>query len=807
MSAIVKVWQFIHAIRFSLLFTAMFAVLVISNDQAQDLLWIMVDQKDLFGKDGTLLFFLCALFLCWNAFQWACYALCWRRTANGSLAPWLRRLEDWGTLVLGVVPLEALAIGFRHASDRIQDPTTSAGDEVLRKWAWYSEGFGVLAFLFFFFIRDFLPRIVRNWQARHEAAMAANHEGGRFYLLRRDLLSYLVSDWWARRGTVVVANHEVGPLGRGTAIPPGQMPIGIRLQILLYLVSAVVVVVALVWSPVEIARSVGSLNLLLLWMGGMIGVTTLLGYASDRLGVPVVGAIVLLAVIFSLGGWNDNHGLRTVEKASCPNGQCEGRPGDLELAVAEWLRVRSEQWATHAPQGERPPFPVFIASAEGGGIRAAFWTSYVLARLQDQFPTLSRHLLAISGVSGGSLGAGVFTATVAAAPEKSAVDGKERFFTEAHGKYFDAQFLAPILGGFLFPDMLQRFLPVPLASLDRARAFELGLEYPAPGVWPTGERHPMNHAMTDLYTGSAERWPPLLLLNATRVETGEWSVVAPFRLPQDLFPDAVDLSCLADQIPLSTGIHLSARFPLVSPAGLVDPDDFCQGRTGLSKTRQRYVDGGYYDNSGVLASSRLATLVRRVAKEQNIPIRIVFLHFSNNPKQKEFAKPMLALRPASPGQRGQNDQVCHYWTDPQSAASGEDPVPDYPYFIGDTLSPLRVMLNVQEASGDTHLREFVQEVKEDCNLFLRFRLPRSIKDLPLGWSLAAISKQEMQAAIDGCPGIAPAQADKQQGDRGHGNPGNTPHETTCESVEWVRWLLSKDIQLPSTQFPVSKQLE
>jgi 6-phosphogluconolactonase/glucosamine-6-phosphate isomerase/deaminase len=51
---------------------------------------------------------------------------------------------------------------------------------------------------------------------------------------------------------------------------------------------------------------------------------------------------------------------------------------------------------------------VFVVSAAGGGIYAASIAALFLARMQDECPTFAQHVFAISSVSGGSLGAGIF---------------------------------------------------------------------------------------------------------------------------------------------------------------------------------------------------------------------------------------------------------------------------------------------------------------------------------------------------------------------------------------------------------------
>jgi hypothetical protein len=54
------------------------------------------------------------------------------------------------------------------------------------------------------------------------------------------------------------------------------------------------------------------------------------------------------------------------------------------------------------------PQLLIIVAAEGGGIRAAYWTAGILTRLVDCPPALADSLFAISAVSGGSLGAAVY---------------------------------------------------------------------------------------------------------------------------------------------------------------------------------------------------------------------------------------------------------------------------------------------------------------------------------------------------------------------------------------------------------------
>jgi hypothetical protein len=168
------------------------------------------------------------------------------------------------------------------------------------------------------------------------------------------------------------------------------------------------------------------------------------------LAIPVISSLIILAIIFSF--WNDNHRIRTVP----------GRPVKRDSVIAAF-----ERWHTLI-QKFPAPHPLYIVATEGGGIPAAYWTGIVLGGLQDANPNFANHLFAISGVSGGSLGAVVFDALVA--------ENDGRFYQENAHEILSRDFLSPALAVMLYPDLVQRFLPVPIAYFDRARALELGWE-------------------------------------------------------------------------------------------------------------------------------------------------------------------------------------------------------------------------------------------------------------------------------------------------------------------------------------------
>jgi hypothetical protein len=108
--------------------------------------------------------------------------------------------------------------------------------------------------------------------------------------------------------------------------------------------------------------------------------------------------------------FGDNHSVRLVNAGP----SVDPRPLALEEAVSLWK-------AANCPADGSCPRPLIIAAA-GGASRAAFFTATVLGYLIDTAPSASsgltaeqvrKRLFAISGVSGGSVGAVMIAAALA----------------------------------------------------------------------------------------------------------------------------------------------------------------------------------------------------------------------------------------------------------------------------------------------------------------------------------------------------------------------------------------------------------
>jgi hypothetical protein len=96
-------------------------------------------------------------------------------------------------------------------------------------------------------------------------------------------------------------------------------------------------------------------------------------------------------------------------------------------------------------------------------------------------------------------------------------------------------FLSPVVAGMLFPDLVQRFLPVPIALAERQRFLERSWEAAFDGEARALFKGPFQ----GLYSGPEAAALPSLLLSTTIVETGQHGVFSNLRL--DGPPQVIDL--------------------------------------------------------------------------------------------------------------------------------------------------------------------------------------------------------------------------------------------------------------------------
>lgn len=438
--------------------------------------------------------------------------------------------------------------------------------------------------------------------------------------------------------------------------PEGTTRLVISLTLFVSLFLALGAAVAL--FPLSVGQFLTKAGVLFLAATAWLPFLALLTFIGHWRDLPMI--LVTLALAGVLHGLAvDNHAIATLPGT-----------GDDDAPASDRLKVRDavDAWIAENPSTGGPA-PFVIVATAGGGSTAAFWTATVLGGLRDADPSFATKLFAISGVSGGALGAAAFAAVLAAgraddAPleclvrkyepgrrDPSRADGDlrmwpedepfwRRVFVEPRYVYdggrpyrrcaqavVSGDFIAPVFASLAFPDLLFRLLPLWQWGDDRARAIELAFEYEwtqrrvaAPGV--NDIQRPGFEAPFLAFGPRREGpWAPALLLNGTSVDTGRriiasqlWfdgtSVLDDSPFNDDALDLFTNLIGETTDIRLSTAVTTAARFPIVLPAGtLVGPREV--NGTAKSVVLDRVVDGGYFENFGAATADDLLRYVMR----------------------------------------------------------------------------------------------------------------------------------------------------------------------------------------------------
>jgi hypothetical protein len=524
-----------------------------------------------------------------------------------------------------------------------------------------------------------------------------------------------------------------------------ELPGNAKFFLLITIIFAIAAfMVATLW-PVQMAGWFGPGFLLIFASTIVIPFGTILVIWSQRHGVPVLTFTVIAVALFSLS--NNNHTVRVLDD---PSGD---RPGERPSIIQAF-----KNWEAQIPQAtDRPPgqrIPIVIVATAGGASRAAYLTATILGRMEDEIPGFHRHVFAISGVSGGSLGAAAFQALLAASPGKKPTcvgeEGDISGYAKCGQRFLAQDFLGPVLAGLLYPDLAQRFLPVPFLP-DRAQALERAWETAWSDVM-TGTDLSFADRFSDLRStvqaapdparpdtsqaGSSGGWLPLLFLNGTSVSTGSRIIAAQAKFDDKEIRDAADLlTRMGKEISLSTAVNMSTRFPYVEPAGLLLDTD--------GKIWDRVVDGGYFENFGATtAYDILATLRSKVAKF-DMHYRPIVVQISNDSGYQgvDAADKVMAGQQSEEAKATAQRDFLSELTDPPIAlaetrgARGRYAV----NAIDRTLSETRIGSGEGNMSGD-QLGEFIE---------FRIFQDGQAKDPPLAWRMSEAAMLAIGVQVEG----------------------------------------------------------
>jgi len=380
---------------------------------------------------------------------------------------------------------------------------------------------------------------------------------------------------WFVMGCIHIVNLRPADMDRQTK---GWVLLNLAIFVLVFIVSIQAAPVLVGWAPTVVTSPSVVLSAFAAWV--FVG-TFFVALPGERLRLPMLTIVVLLAVVWS-ALFADNHDVRLRPQRHPPS-----------LSLDEALKL----WY---PAGQQGPVPLVIIATAGGASRAGYWTAKILGEIEDARPDFHKYVFAISSVSGGALGAGLWRAMV----EDGMPSCPAGSFAACARHYFCQDFLGPTMLTGLYADLAQRLLPGSVLP-DRATALEQSWEAAWDKLMGKSPTNRMRAAFHDL-TPRAGDWRPLLLINGTSEKSGRRIIASQLEIDAKYFPDAIDFfGAVGSEVNLSTTLHNSARFPYIDAAGNI------RLPTAQAPLVDRIVDGGYFENFGAATAADLLQSLRR----------------------------------------------------------------------------------------------------------------------------------------------------------------------------------------------------
>ena len=387
--------------------------------------------------------------------------------------------------------------------------------------------------------------------------------------------------------------------------------------------------------------------------------------------------------------------------------------------------------------------PLVLGAAEGGGMRAAAWTSYVYRDFLDAGDCRANSVFLSSGVSGGSIGLSLFRDDLDATtdPAETTVAG----IAQPQGL---STVLAAALVGDLFGSVTGIRVPTApgygtqsdpndwtwqdratlMQAAWRERAPQLAEDYDLAFQSPTGY---LVFNATDAIS-KCKVIISQIDLNPSELKASDG--VAACNSTDAELPGAIDLKDFYRDCPFdmdwATAATLTSRFSIITPAARITADRACGREADL-----QLIDGGYTDTSGLGTLSDLAPSLTRI---------VTNLNASAEKQGRPFIVPVVMYLSNEPG------------LDVAAAPSGA---------LAELAIPLSAAVSapLQQVDPATWLTRLTSELAavcpvaesdcEDAVTALRHRLPQGIVivapntnpsiSVPLGWALSDASRTRL----------------------------------------------------------------
>lgn len=277
-----------------------------------------------------------------------------------------------------------------------------------------------------------------------------------------------------------------------------------------------------------------------------------------------------------------------------------------------------DRW--HFPEGPDGKRTLVVVNASGGGIQASAWTGQVLTGLDERFTGFGDSVGLISAVSGGSVGTMNYAAL---RPQRLNLPNQSTQLDNGTAATIRenccASSLTATAWGMAFPDLVRVVAPpaVPLL-IDRGSALEQ--------AWNRrlGDSNDKLQLL-DWAQPIREGKMPVVVFNATRVETGQRVTISPVYAENDLDyvppPDEpIDFvtNYKRSNPYVVSAARLSATFSYVSP--ICKPlanNKHAPPKNDPLRYSYHIADGGYADNEGLVTSIRwIEQLVNGLVKRE-----------------------------------------------------------------------------------------------------------------------------------------------------------------------------------------------
>jgi hypothetical protein len=360
---------------------------------------------------------------------------------------------------------------------------------------------------------------------------------------------------------------------------------------------------------------------------------------------PVTTLLVVAAVFAGTQG-KGVHDIRDYPDSG-PGSQVQAKDRPtLAYLFDTWLEAGDD---CAVPGKESSPLkvrPLLLYAAEGGGIRAAYWTTRAVDRIgaerslgvdddgdgkDDDVPAICRSAFLSSGASGGSVGLSIASVEPLGAANKAveAISGP--------------QALAAASDGLVARDTIYAATGVPLPSIggpdgtdatdwaDRGTLIEQSWGESVPGAEDDDPNDGVADGLEQPFLRTPDDWtwtpPGALVINSTSTTTSCRTLISQIKLTSSpgrcttgaeptsegdragavSAADSTDLLSCTGQVHTTTAALLTARFPYVTPSGVVS----CGAET------LQVVDGGYAENFGVGTLVDLAPQLMRLVRQHN----------------------------------------------------------------------------------------------------------------------------------------------------------------------------------------------